>query len=466
MTARLREPRRVFFGACALANAALANAALANAGPANAALASAALACLAGCGGTERAVSLTVDVEASGDRLCVGASHPRLEAPVRFGYALSTLAPPFTLTFVAGEDVRDEIQLSGWTLEAMRTRGRGASSVVFPDRGATRATIQLRTCVFHPPRRRGARPGGTFAQLRSPPHILAGDLDADGRDELLAIGEDGSLQVLDAEDPSEGSTRRTELATLDGEVSDVADLDGDCAFEIAAAASTGALVVDGATGNSPAPVGPSARQVRMGAFGGGGAAGLLVASEAGLLSLPWPVGVAETLARDPIASLDVRAEAGLTRVVASGSTGTRWLRTVGGAVRDETERLARELATATGPAVVADLDGAGGIDLVVAEGSVLRFGVADGSSVRFEAGPDLGVAIDRLLATDLDGDCLDDIVVRGVNRAWAAYGGADRAAFATPGVEALDLAVGDIDGDGEREIAILGSGGRVTLWSP
>jgi hypothetical protein len=152
--------------------------------------------------------------------------------------------------------------------------------------------------------------------------------------------------------------------------------------------------------------------------------------------------------------------------VASGSTGTRWLRTVGGAVRDETERLARELATATGPAVVADLDGAGGIDLVVAEGSVLRFGVADGSSVRFEAGPDLGVAIDRLLATDLDGDCLDDIVVRGVNRAWAAYGGADRAAFATPGVEALDLAVGDIDGDGEREIAILGSGGRVTLWSP
>jgi len=30
----------------------------------------------------------------------------------------------------------------------------------------------------------------------------------------------------------------------------------------------------------------------------------------------------------------------------------------------------------------------------------------------------------------------------------------------------LDLTVGDIDGDGEREVAILGAGGRVTLWSP
>jgi hypothetical protein len=427
-----------------------------------------ALACvlLAACGSGERGVSLTVDVEASGDRLCVGASHPRLSAPLRFGYMLSTLEPPFTLTFLAGEDVRDSIQLSGWTLEAMRPRGRGASSVVFPDRGATEATIHVRTCTFHPPRRRGARQGGTFAVLRSPPRMIAGDLDADGRDELFAIGEDGSLQVLDAEDPSRGSTRRTDLATLDGEASDVADLDGDCAYEIAAASSTGALVVDGATGGSPAPVGPGARHVRMGAFGGGGTAGLLVASDAGLVSLPWPVGAAETITSDPIASLDVRPEAGLTRIALSGPMGTRWLRATSGIVRDETDQLAAELASATGPAVVADLDGMGGIDVVVSDASVLRFGFAASGGVRFEAGPDLGVTIVRLLATDLDGDCIDDVIVRGSDGAWAAYGGADGAPFATPSVASLDLTVGDIDGDGEREVAILGAGGRVTLWSP
>jgi hypothetical protein len=31
---------------------------------------------------------------------------------------------------------------------------------------------------------------------------------------------------------------------------------------------------------------------------------------------------------------------------------------------------------------------------------------------------------------------------------------------------ALDFAVGDYDGDGAREIALLGTGGRVTLWQP
>jgi hypothetical protein len=420
---------------------------------------------VSGCGGG-RAVSLTVDVEASGDRLCIGASHPRLEAPLRFGYSLSSLEPPYTLTFLAGEEITNEVQLAGWTLEAMRSRGRGASSVRFPDRGAVEATIRVRTCTPHPVRTRGARQGGTFAVLRSPPHLIAGDLDADGRDELFGIGEDGSLQVLDAEDPSRGSIRRTDLATLDGEVSDVADLDGDCAYEIAAASTTGALVVDGSTGSSPAPIGPASRQVRMGAFGGGGAPGLLVASEMGLVALPWPVGAGETITSDPVNELDVRPEAGLTRVALSGPMGARWMRVAAGIVRDETSALAPELAAATGPIALADLDGAGGLDVVVAEGSTLRRGFAEGGAIRFESGPDLGMTIVRVLATDLDGDCRDDIVVRAADGTWTAYGGDDGVAFATPSIASLDLVTADIDGDGEREVAVLGAGGRVTLWSP
>jgi hypothetical protein len=420
---------------------------------------------VSGCSGG-RAVSLTVDVEASGDRLCIGASHPRLEAPLRFGYGLSSLEPPYTLTFLAGEEITNEVQLAGWTLEAMRARGRGASSVRFPDRGAVEATITVRTCTPHPVRTRGARQGGTFAVLRSPPHIIAGDLDADGRDELFGIGEDGSLQVLDAEDPSRGSIRRTDLATLDGDASDVADLDGDCAYEIAAASTTGALVVDGSTGSSPAPIGPASRHVRMGAFGGGGAPGLLVASDVGLVALPWPIGAGETITTDPVNELDVRPEAGLTRVALSGPMGARWLRVAAGVVRDETSALAPELAAATGPIALADLDGAGGLDVVVAEVTALRLGFAAGGAVRFESGPDLGLPIVRVLAADLDGDCHDDIVVRAADGTWTAYGGDDGVAFATPSIASLDLVTADVDGDGEREVAVLGAGGRVTLWSP
>lgn len=420
---------------------------------------------LLGCG-SQRAIALTVEVEGGGERLCVAASHSRLPTPIRLGYSLGEVAPPFTLTFLAGEEVSSEVQLAGWTLEGMRPRGRGASSVRFPERGATNATVRVRTCAVHPLRARGTRQGGTFAVLRSPPHLLAGDLDADGKDELFAIGEDGSLHVLDAEDPSRGSMRRTDLATLDGHVSDVADLDGDCAYDLAAASSTGALVVDGASGASPAPVGAAAREVRMGPFGGGGAPGLLVGGETGLWSTPWPVGSASMHSSDPVTHLEVRMEGARLRIVATGPGGMRWMSTSFGVLDDETDALATELAEATGPLALGDLDGDGALDVIVAQGNTLRLGLREDADVRFEAGPELTVPIVRVLATDLDGDCLDDVIVRGDDGSWAAFRGLDGGSFATPSIAALDLVCGDLDGDGEQEVAVLGAGGRITLWSP
>jgi hypothetical protein len=418
-----------------------------------------------GCGG-ERAVALDVDLESDGERLCVAASHPALASPLRFGYALGAVEPPYSLSFVAGREVADGLQLAAWTLSGLRRRGRGATSVRFPERGAVRATIGVRTCTEHPRRNRGARQGGTFAVLRSPPRVVAGDLDADGRDELFAIGEDGSLQVLDAEDPSRGSVRRTDLATLDGAASDVADLDGDCAFELVAAASTGVLVVDGASGASPAPVGPPAVDVRMGTFGPGGGPGLIVGGDAGLALVSWPTGAVDVALATSVAVLDSRMDAGLPRVVSSGPGGTRWLRVAAGAARDETERLPPELAAATGPVALADLDGEAGLDLVVGDGTRLRFGLASASSLTAREGPDLGAAIVRVVTADLDGDCLDDVVARLADGRWVAVAGLDGSAFATPSIASVDVVVGDVDGDGEHEVAVLGAGGRVTLWSP
>ncbi|GAB4110021.1 MAG: hypothetical protein OHK0013_45810 [Sandaracinaceae bacterium] len=159
-------------------------------------------------------------------------------------------------------------------------------------------------------------------------------------------------------------------------------------------------------------------------------------------------------------------DAALPRIVASGPAGTRWLRASAGVVRDETDRLPAELAAATGPVALADLDGAPGIDLVVADGARIRFGLASSATLSAREGPDLGAPVVRLLAGDLDGDCLDDVVARTDDGRWVAIAGADGRPLPTPSIAAVDLVVGDVDGDGENEVAVLGAGGRITLWSP
>lgn len=204
----------------------------------------------------------------------------------------------------------------------------------------------------------------------------------------------------------------------------------------------------------------------MGAFASAGAPGLVVASDMGLSILEWPTGVSESVLGDAMTSLDVRPEAGLTRVVASGPTGTHWIRFAAGVHRDETSILSADLAAASGPAALADLDGSGGLDLAVADGTALLLGVAESGGLTGSVGPDLGVRIVRVLAADLDGDCIDDLVVRGEDGVWAAYAGPDARPFATPSIASLDVMIADVDGDGEREVAILGTGGRITLWSP
>ncbi len=68
----------------------------------------------------------------------------------------------------------------------------------------------------------------------------------------------------------------------------------------------------------------------------------------------------------------------------------------------------------------------------------------------------------------MSGDCADDVVALSSNGTLvvhrvAATGGLVRIDQRSG---ALDFAVGDFDGDGIREIAFLGTGGRVTLWQP
>lgn len=408
------------------------------------------------------AISVTVELEAPGEQLCLGLSHPSLPASLRYGWALEGIEPPYTVTLVPGPMVSDEVRISAWALGGIHASGRSAATVAFPERGSASAVLTVRACTPRSPSGRGTRPGGTFASLRDPPRLLAGDLDADGRDELFATGADDSLQVLDAEVSTGGSVRRTDLATRDGGASDVADLDGDCFFDLVATSSTGTLFVDGETGDSPAPVGPSATDARMGPFAELGRPGVLVATASeGLQALPWPRGAAREIAPHTFEHLDVRVVGRLALALASGAeAGTHLYSFDRGEPTDATDELPTELQAATGPGVSTSFG------LVVASGRDLLFGVRDDGTLRFEAGPTFSETITRVVAVDLDGDCVDDVVVRGASGGWAAYRGRDLEPFDVPSIHAIDLVAGDIDGDGAFEVAILGAGGRVTLWSP
>ncbi len=414
---------------------------------------------LAGCA-AERAIALSIDVSARGETLCLGVTHPSLDPPLRYGWALDAIAPPYSVSLVPGALVASEVRVASWTLDAARASGRGAATLAFPERGVSSARLSVRACAPHARSVHGTRQGGTFASLRAPPLLLAGDLDADGRDELLAVGADGSLQVLDAEDPSRGSVRRTELLTLDGGLSDVADLDGDCAFDLAAASSTGALVVDGESGRSLAPIDVSTAVVRIGPFGPGGEPGLLVGGSAGLVAIGWPSGARDELSAEPITSLDVRRLDGRLRALASGPSGAALFALEGGVVAPETDDLPAELRAASGPVALTSFG------LVAASGRALLFGVLEASGLRLVAGPELEAEVTRLLAIDLDGDCVDEVVARADDGSWSVYRGSDLEPLAAPRITTLDLTAGDVDGDGEPELALLGAGGRVTLFAP
>ena len=70
----------------------------------------------------------------------------------------------------------------------------------------------------------------------------------------------------------------------------------------------------------------------------------------------------------------------------------------------------------------------------------------------------------------MTGDCADDVIVLdGPMRrvlVLSMSGRALRAIANQTTTLALDVVVGDFDAEGSRELAILGEGGRVTLWQP
>ncbi len=420
-----------------------------------------------GCG-PGRAVQVRFDVEVPAQQLCVLAGDGRTPSFVG-RYDVATLPRPAGLTFEAGSPGRRAATIGAYALAGAHVIGIGHLALDFDlDAGEVR-TLRVGRC--RDAAGLGLRPSGTFTTLLPGTALEASDLDGDGREELLALAADGSLAVLDAEDPDLGSRRATELLARSGRLVGTGDLDGDCRIDVLAAAPLGVLRVVGADGSSPAPFGePSPTDAAIVAPLPEAPPLVVVGGAAGAVLFDARGAEIGGLSNDPVTFL-VAAEldgSGGGDVVVGGPTACRvFLASEGGFVEvpDGGDGL---LTPAAGPAAAGDFDGDARQDVAIVDGNTLRVLRYDGVLGAIPGPGALGerVEVVRLVAGDLDGDCIDELVALEAGGAVRVFSGVPLAERSGPGVPATALAMADVDGDGARELALLGEAGRVTLWRP
>jgi|GEM_PF-3078366 len=425
----------------------------------------------AGCSGQERAVRVTFDVVAPGDTLCVLAGDGRAPTFVE-RYAVEGLPDPATLTFVAGSTTRRDVVIGGHLLRGGRSTGTGHVAVTLDAAGTLERSMQVNVCRRGAPTGLGISPSGTFATLSSTSRLFGADFDGDGREELLGIAVDGALAMLEAEDPLAGSRRVTELVTEGGRLVASGDYDGDCRIDLLATASTGLLRVNGSDGSSPAPLSPaSVVDAAVIELVAGTGPRLAVATLVGVFLLDPLDGSMTELSDEPstfVVALDLDGD-GRDDLV-SGGVGSATRAFFGGSAsyREAEGSGTGPLSEAIGPGVLGDFDGDGLEDVALVDAAGVR--VLSFSSGELDAFAAEGTftTIDRLSAGDLDGDCIADLVLLEEGAVRFFHGGPsgleERTGPAIGGT--LDLEVADVDGDGAREVALLGGGGRVNLWRP
>ncbi len=436
-----------------------------------------ACAALLACSGAERAIRVTLLMRTGADVACLTAREEGTAPRVVFtqAYPVASLPTPATLTFVAGPGFGGPVAITARGVLAGSFVGGASVSTALATPGTSEATLPIERCRARGTSGFGTRPGGTFAALLDPPRAVAVDYDADGRDELLAIAADGSLAVLDAESVDRGSHRESELRAGDGALVRAGDVDLDCRADVVAVAGSGALVVSSEDGASPPPVGSAPHDVAIGRTERTAPMRLVVAGASGLalVAPPGSTGTPTTLSSrsfDHVVAWDADGDGG-TEIVATGAMGLSAFASSSGAETDVTASMPMGYPMLHGPVAVGDVDDDGDLDVVVADATSLHVATRTANTFLDASGSPLTTLdsdVVRITVADVDGDCADDVVALTqsgtVSVLGVPMGGGLRAIGSMSG--ALDLAVGDFDGDGTREIAMIGTGGRVTLWQP
>jgi hypothetical protein len=427
-----------------------------------------------GCA-AEHAIRVSVELDAEVDVVCLVArpeAGATTDVAFAMPYAAATLPMPASLTFVAGAGHSGLVSVTARGVLAGSFVGGSTIVSDLASAGTGDATLRVSRCHERATAGFGTRPSGTFAALRDPGRMIAGDYDGDGRDELLAITGDGSLAVLDAEQVARGSHRESELRTTAGAMVGIGDLDLDCRADVIAAGPSGALVVDSADGQSFPPVGSAggaANDVAIGRASRSGPTLLFIASAGGLASVRVDGSSRSAMAMgmfEHVVAWDLDGN-GASEVAATGPGGLRMFTAVSGAFEDTTDTLPATIAMLDGPLAVGDLDGDGDFDLLVADDAGIQ--LVERSTSRWLAPvPFALVGVARIQAVDVTGDCEDDVVVLdgAMDRVLVLSMTAHALTQVDVEPDALDFAIGDFDAEGSREVAILGTGGRITLWQP
>jgi hypothetical protein len=417
-----------------------------------------------------------VDVSGAGgaDRLCLVASDGERVVFSR-AYGDDALGAPTsgTLTFVAGDEVDSSMLVTARALRGGAIVGAATSATGFGEAGTT--TLPLTVARCHARQEVAttlvARDVVRIEAVSLGATLGAGDVDGDGRDEALVLGVGGTLVTVDVERARAVANAATGAG---GRVAAIGDLDGDCSLDAVVVAADGVRVLRSAGGTvlaDPAIGGTiGAVDAALGAASGG--VRIAVCGPLGVsLVAPHDASAPLSLASEPTAAVlaedltgDRRAE-----VIAAGAIGARvWIASDAGFI-PAPDALPPSFVGATERLAALDGNGDGALDLAGAgpTGVFLGLNLGDGTLAEATGAGAPAASITGLVGVDLDGDCRDELAVLtadGGLELYAADGGLVARAERFTGV--ARVAAGDVDGDGARELVLLGTDNVLRVVGP
>lgn len=417
-----------------------------------------------------------VEVQGAGgaNRLCLVASDgERVLFSRAYGDDVSGAPPSGTLTFVAGEEVDTAVTVTARALRAGAIVGTATDSGTFGEAGTVTLPLSVSRCQL-----RGDRSGPLVARdivlieaVGVGASLAAGDVDGDGRDEALVLGIGGTLVTVDVERARAVANAATGAG---GRVAAIGDLDSDCSLDPIVVAADGVRVLRGAGGTvlvDPAVDGTAGTvDAALGAASGGPR--IAVCGPAGV-SLVAARGAAGAIllaseAASSIVAIDLTGDR-RAEVVAAGAAGTRvWIASDAGFI-PAPDALPPSFVGVTELLVVIDGDGDGALDLAGAGPGGLYLALNRGDGTLEDGGGSSLPAAMRvtLVALDVDGDCREELAVLTADGVLAFYS-ADGALIprAETFGDVAGVAAGDVDGDGARELVVLGTDRRLHVVSP